>query len=180
MDYLIPILFFVCWGAIGTFLYRRTKRSAGTRLSAGFMGVAGGFLGVFMLLAGIAVVVDVWTWMIAPPAPPTAEEQCRDDWHRCTDNAMLVNSWGGELSASRACQQAADDQAKFGHPTFSSVPFGSYRRGADYVPAGQLVLIDKGTAFQNGFGAWERVTAICAYDLKAGKVTELDAVPRDE
>jgi len=172
---MILLLWPVAWIAIAVYLYRVEK------VKSHVIGVGGSF---FAASALVAVLGAGWAIVEGHPAensnaPVSAEDACHDDWHKCTDNSMLVNHWSGETAASIACEGAADEQAKWGHPTFSTIPFPTFRGGNDYVKNGLMVISDKDTAFQNGFGAMERVTAVCAYDLNAGKVAELDVVPRD-
>lgn len=107
------------------------------------------------------------------------EDACRDNWVRCKDNSMLVNNWRGIDEARDACKQAADLQAKWGHPEFSSMPFSKFQPGNDYVPAAELLLIDDGGGFYNAFDALQRMEMECGYDLKANKVVDFVATPRN-
>src|SRR4051812_22400954 len=109
------IAWIAAWIGAGIFLFRWSKRQFNTNLTAWFMAVAGGFVASLIIVICVGAVADAWKWMTAPPPPPSAADMCRDDWHHCTDNAMLVNTWKGEQEATRACELAADDQAKWGH-----------------------------------------------------------------
>ena len=170
----VLILWPIAWVAIAVYLYKVEKTKSHV------IGIGGSFFGSCVLVALLGAGMEIVEGHPnAESGAVSPEDACRDDWHKCSDNSMLVNHWKGEMDAAIACERAADDQAKWGHPTFSTVPFPSFRGGNDYVPNGAMILIDKDTAFQNGFGAMERVTAMCAYNLKTGKVVDLEIVPRE-
>ncbi len=98
---------------------------------------------------------------------------CISDYTKCMDNEELIRRHTAPNGAfmSVACQMTAERMAKYGKPKFSFVPFGSYFDGRSYIDTGTAVLLDHNAQFQNGFGAYQNVTARCEYDLKNDTTT---------
>jgi hypothetical protein len=95
---------------------------------------------------------------------------CVSNFQKCQDNTDLVEHHSRDgISLAVLCKSAAQDTAKYGSPTFPFVPFGTYYSGRSYLDSGTATLIEKSATFKNGFGADERVSVICRYDLKADK-----------
>jgi hypothetical protein len=100
-----------------------------------------------------------------------ANPTCVSDYTKCSDNKDVVENHHTKSGVSMkvACQVTAEDAAKYGTPKFSFLPFGSYYEGRSYIDSGTAILIENGAQFQNGFGAYEHVTATCLYDMKNDK-----------
>lgn len=176
------------WISLGIYLYRWSKNNPNRgHTSPAFMGIAGGFLASCALLVVAASIAAVFAPKsdqekaaeAAANAAAAVEDACESDWHKCTDNTMLVNKWDGLYKVTDACKQYADDQAHYGEPRFSASPFSTYETGKSYVDTGLVLLEDKGAEFQNGFGAMEHMEVQCLYDLNSEKVVDFSATPRE-
>lgn len=116
----------------------------------------------------------------APPRAPTLEEICKEDWHRCTDNAQLVNNWKGWALVQVKCKRAANELAKYGTPDWGGwlyPTFSTFQTGTDYVTSGVAVVIEKDVKFQNGYGAMVRSEARCTFDLRSDQVIDVVVTP---
>ena len=98
------------------------------------------------------------------------KDACKRNWASCADNEQLVNEWSGWTRVQVECKAAANDQAKYGDPEWPWLPFGSYRKGSDYVKTGKAVAAEQDAKFKNGFNASVRVRVTCYYDLKGARV----------
>lgn len=179
MNYIVTWI--VSWGVIGFLLYRLTiENNSRGATSPIFVGIGGGFIGslVFMIIVAMIWPVNGQNEQAGNQANVSQEDACTDDWHKCADNGMLVNHWKGVFDAKIACEQEADNEAKYGHPTFSLVSFSTYVTGKSYLNTGLLLLEDDDSTFQNGFGAAARVQVQCLYDLNNSKVVDMSVTPR--
>lgn len=102
--------------------------------------------------------------------------ECKADWARCADNAQLMDNYVGVSDAQTRCTLAANELAKFGDPDWDRPNFTTYYTGDDAVRKGTLRLVDKKVKFQNGFGAYQRTTVECHYDLSDKKVNYVNAM----
>jgi hypothetical protein len=107
-----------------------------------------------------------------------AENACRSDWSRCPNNGDVVNKYSGWFSAQYDCREAANKQARYGTPEWSSYFFSSYFPGTDYVKTGIATLVDKDAMFQNGFGAKVHSQVICKYNLRSKSVIDVSILAR--
>jgi hypothetical protein len=128
------------------------------------------------IAAFVVVIIGIVTITIATHYGEENQRQekanptCRSDYLKCTDNKDMVEHHSpNSISLAVLCKLAAQDTAKYGSPTFPFVPFGTYYSGRSYLDSGTATLIEKDASFKNGFGADERVSVICRYDLKADK-----------
>jgi hypothetical protein len=167
----ILLLWPVSWVAIAVYLYRVEK------VKSHIIGVGGSFFGSCLLMAVLGVTLDIFgvghTEAAANPLT-TAEDACHDDWHRCTDNAMLINKSQVFYQAVAACKDQADQQARFGHPDFPFLAFGHFHTGNSYLTSGVMELTEPDASFQNGFGAMARMTVTCSYDMNKQAVVDMD------
>jgi hypothetical protein len=102
-----------------------------------------------------------------------AEAACRKDWSKCVTNEDVVEKYSDWSSAQYNCREAANKQARYGTPEWSSYYFSTYMRGTDYVKTGIAVLIEKDALFQNGFGAKVHSQVIYKYDLQSKTVIDV-------
>jgi hypothetical protein len=102
-----------------------------------------------------------------------SNQTCKSDWHKCVDNADLVNNSQGMADAQTACKLDAQDQARFGTPQFPIMSFESFYKGDAYVKSGIMVLLETRAQYQNVFGAMVHSTVTCTYDLNQKKVTDI-------
>jgi hypothetical protein len=109
---------------------------------------------------------------------PPRDATCKEDWHKCTDNADLINNSGKQISMAYACRDEANKQAKYGDPTWpwAFLMFGTFHKGDNYPKTGIVTLIEHDARFQNGFGAMAHVNVTCTYDLNAKTVTNVVVV----
>lgn len=109
-----------------------------------------------------------------PPAPT-----CVTDWKVCADNADLANHYGRMFHIQRACQDSANEQARYGEPKWPNdhwflPPFGRFNKGNDYAKSGVVELFEPSVQFQNGFGAYVRTSATCTYNLRTESVANVN------
>lgn len=102
---------------------------------------------------------------------------CSGDWHKCSDNADLVNHYKKISDVQFECSWEAGKQAKYGTPEWPLERFGTYLIGEDYPKTGTIILIEKDAQFSNGFGAMVHSTARCTYDLNQKKVLDVIVTP---
>jgi hypothetical protein len=103
---------------------------------------------------------------------------CTSDWHKCVDNADLVNHYLSNHSAQDSCKQEAESLAKYGTPKFPFLYyFDTFYKGDQYPKTGIAVLIEKDAQYSNGFGAMVHSTATCTYDLNQKKVVTVNITP---
>jgi hypothetical protein len=107
-----------------------------------------------------------------------AEAACRNDWSKCSNNGDVVNKYKDWFSVQYDCKDAANRQARFGTPEWSSYFFSSYYPGDDYLKTGIATLVEKDALFQNGFGAKVHSQAICKYNLRSRSVISVVIIPR--
>jgi hypothetical protein len=106
------------------------------------------------------------------------KEACKKNWNSCADNEQLVNEWHDWSRVQSACKMAANDQAKYGDPEWSWLPFSKFLKGDDYVKRGKATAIDTDAKFKNGFNASLRVRVTCQYDLRADRVINVSISER--
>jgi hypothetical protein len=113
------------------------------------------------------------------PPPELPSPSCKTDWHLCVDNADLINNYERVGFAKYDCRQAADGLSKYGTPEWPFwVKFGYFRTGTTAPKTGQIQLTEDEAKFSNGFGAMQKVTVVCDYDLTARKVKNVTVTPR--
>jgi hypothetical protein len=103
---------------------------------------------------------------------------CAGDWRKCSDNEQMVNQWSGWTKVQVACENAANDKAKYGDPEWSWLPFSTFQKGKDYVETGNAIAIEKDAKFPNQFNAKVRVQVMCFYNLKSEHVDEVQITER--
>ena len=171
------VIWILGWIAIGIALFRLFPQGPDGKGSY-VIGIGGGFVGSLFLLIFVTII-----WPIRSDAEKAAAAQadaeqavvdaCRDDWHRCKDNAMLVNEAHIYASAVVACKQEADQEARYGHPDLPFLAFGHFNSGDSYIKSGVMILREPDAGFQNGFGATARVTVTCWYDMNKQAVVDM-------
>jgi RNA polymerase subunit RPABC4/transcription elongation factor Spt4 len=103
---------------------------------------------------------------------------CQSDWTKCTDNEELVKNYSKWFDVRFDCKEQAKKQALYGTPVWPSRAFDYFLKGNEYVTSGMAVAIEPDAQFQNGFGAMAHSHVRCTYDLRAGRVTNVDILPR--
>lgn len=132
-----------------------------------------GCLGVFAVAVLLAVAGAVFGSSDGPK-----NSACTSDWTKCADNAELVNHYSKWSSVQVDCQQAANEQARYGTPDWPWLSFGRFYKGDNYIKSGIAVAIEQDAKFQNGFGAMVHVTVYCTYDLRNQRVTSVNITQR--
>jgi hypothetical protein len=98
---------------------------------------------------------------------------CVNDFHKCTDNADLVNHYNGISHAQVGCENEAERLAKYGTPKWPWFAFSSFMGGDAYPKTGIISLLEKDSQFSNAFGAMVHSHVLCKYDLTQKKVLDL-------
>jgi hypothetical protein len=176
------VTWIVSWIVIGIALYRLYPRS-GDRVSNPTLIAVGG--GLILSLILIIIVTAIWPIQdaqqkaaaAADKAAESIQDACREDWHRCKNNAMLVNASKIYVNAVVACKDKADEQARYGHPDLPFLAFGQFYKGDSYLKSGVMILKEPDASFENGFGAMARVTVTCWYDMKNHAVVNMQIEP---
>jgi hypothetical protein len=114
------------------------------------------------------------TFSTGSPSKPS----CASDWKLCADNADLMQNYSNMIRVRSRCRTEANTHAKFGDPKWSSGVFGRYRKGSDYISTGRVTMGEDDVQFQNAFGAWQHMKAICIYDLNSDKVDSVELLER--
>ena len=172
------VVWILAWIAFGIGLYRLVPQGPNGKGSY-VIGIGGGLIASLLF---VLVVVMIWPIRDAQQeaaaaeadAAQAAEDACRDDWHRCKDNSMLVNKSNVDAEAVVACKDEADKEARFGHPDFPFIAFGTFYKGDSYITSGVMVLEEPDAGFQNGFGAMARSTVTCSYDMNKKAVVDME------
>lgn len=107
---------------------------------------------------------------------PGQSNGCESNWKACRDNEDLANHYRDWSRITVACKMAAERAARYGTPEFPWLPFGSFRKGRDYVETGIVDVYEKEAKFQNGFGAMVHSTVACTYDLNADKLMDVQII----
>jgi hypothetical protein len=109
-----------------------------------------------------------------PILSPPDHEACKTDWRRCADNTELFENYR-EISQIRgACKTEAENRARFGTPEWPWMPFSTYR----VIPTARMTrgivwLAENNAKFSNQFGAMEKVTIECKYDLETRSIKDI-------
>jgi hypothetical protein len=140
--------------------------------------------GCLLLLAFPFVLVAMGGFLngFSPTETPSAKavSTCSQDWKVCSDNADLMNSNNLDaLTAQSECKDSANEQAKYGDPKWPWLAFSKFYRGSAAIKTGVLTLVEDDVQFQNGFGAWAHVTAVCDYDLRSKSVKSVSIIPKE-
>jgi hypothetical protein len=98
------------------------------------------------------------------------------DWSKCADNTAIAQNTSLWHKIGAACMSALENNVKYGAPKWPWMPFSNYNYGMDYVLTGKAVAIEPNVQLQNGFGAMVHSKAVCTYDLRAEKVTNLQVI----
>jgi len=138
----------------------------------GVEGCLGALLLVGLLGVAIAIVSN------NADQKPDEHAACRGDWHKCKDNADLVNNSGEWSRVEVDCKIAAEKSARYGSPKWPWFAFGSFFKGSNYVQTGRVVAVEPDAQFQNGFGAYVHSRVTCDYDLTLKNVTNVYVTPR--
>lgn len=109
--------------------------------------------------------------------PPKQSNGCEDIWKSCRDNEDMATNYKNWRRMAVECKMVAEHSAKYGTPEFPWVPFGSFRKGRDYVETGIVDVYELEAKFQNGFGAMVHSSVLCTYDLNADKVLDIQIMP---
>jgi len=104
---------------------------------------------------------------------PTQLSSCQTGWANCKDNRDLVEHYSEMPAAIAACRAMADSRSKYGTPEWPWLKFGQFKAGDDFPKTGLITIIEPEAKFQNGFGAMERVTVGCLYDLRSRHVIDV-------
>ena len=117
----------------------------------------------------------------APKAAEAPTSLCRSDWTKCADNEDLANHYSRWVNVKVECKMEANARARYGKPDWGPLlypDFGTFLTGTNYVSSGIAVAIEPDAQFQNGFGAMVHSRVTCTYDLRAGRVINVDISPR--
>jgi DNA-directed RNA polymerase subunit RPC12/RpoP len=106
-----------------------------------------------------------------------ANPTCETNWRKCSDNADLINHYGGVIGAQVDCRMEAEKRARFGSPKWPPVPFGSFYEGVQDTKTGMAILIEPDARFENAFGVMVRSTVVCAYNLNRKEVVSVSITP---
>lgn len=109
----------------------------------------------------------------AKKAEKTQLDACREDWTKCLNQADVAENYSELRNVRISCMQLAERMAQYGDPEFPWLNFQKYLSDSDYRTKGEMILVEDGAKFQNGFGAMKRVTISCFYDLVSGKIKDL-------
>jgi hypothetical protein len=93
-------------------------------------------------------------------------EYCKSEWIACSTTEMLMNNYSGVSQIQEQCEKATGMLAKWDYQFTYSPPYTSFYDSASDLKDGKLRLVDDDVKFQNGFGAWRRISVVCYYDLK--------------
>jgi hypothetical protein len=149
---------------------RAEKRASDAPKSKGNVGRR--FANFILLFIGLVVAAIAVSYISNYHRTPLSP--CASDWHKCTDNADLMNnSSDAVIPAQVACKHEATERAKYGTPTFPSFPFisfSSYQDGDGYPKTGKILLGEHDAQFSNAFGAMVHSSVNCLYDLNQHKV----------
>ncbi len=115
------------------------------------------------IISAIIIIAALGQHPSTPVDPHTAE--CRQDFHKCSDNADMINNYSKMFDAKYDCKEALSKSVKYGTPEWSWIPFGSFYRGDDYVRTGLVKIVDKDVKIQNIFGAKVNSIVECWYDF---------------
>jgi hypothetical protein len=130
-----------------------------------------------IVLIALAIALAYSNKSSSPEATPQLQT-CRSDWTKCADNAELVKNYSDWTHIQASCQVEAADQAKYGTPEWPWLSFSSFYKGDNYIHTGIAIAIEPNAQFQNGFGAKVHSQVVCAYDLRAKRVTSVVISPR--
>lgn len=92
---------------------------------------------------------------------------CKTDWSACTTTEMLIENYSEVSQIQKKCEKATGMLAKWDYQFTYTPAYSSYYNSPSDLKEGKLRLIDDDVKFQNGFGAWRRISVVCYYDLKA-------------
>ena len=120
--------------------------------------------GVVLLLA-VGLFVALMMSISSDSEKEAKNPTCKSDWHRCVDNADMVNNFKDWFSVRYDCERAAVKLAKYNEPKFVSHSFGRFYTGDNYVKTGIVTAIEPDAKFSNAFGAMVSSTVNCKYDL---------------
>jgi hypothetical protein len=125
-------------------------------------------------------------WLVAgllllSAAQASAQEQCRKDWGKCTDNQQLVEHYQAWPLVVSACWDAgAAAIAPYG--TANPAPgdpvesFTSYALGDDFPRTGVAGAVAANYGYQTPTGERKRTMLECRYDLRQNRVLEVKFV----
>lgn len=135
------------------------------RAERGRIGI-GRFLAIISVLGLLAIIASYGGQNI---------NSCAGDWHKCSDNADLVNNYGKMTEAKIDCQIAANKLATYGTPKwgYEIGIFSKFYRGNDYPRTGIVRLIDDDVQFSNVFGGMQHYIVSCKYDLANKRVLDV-------
>ena len=103
---------------------------------------------------------------------------CTSDWHKCADNAGLINNYH-RYDLQTSCKMEAEHRARYGTPKWASwLTFETFLAGDEYPKTGIAILIENDAQFSNVFGAMVHSTVECTYDLNQGKVVNISVIPK--
>jgi hypothetical protein len=169
MGYLVAWILSCVVSGIG--LYKAGPQNPQTQRGSYVIAIGGGFIASVVFMIVVAII-----WPIRSDqevAAAAVEDACRDDWHQCQDNSMLVNDSHIDEKAVVACKLEADQEARYGHPDLPVLAFGNFTQGDSYLKSGVMVLNEPDATFQNGFGAMARATVTCWYDMNKEAVVDM-------
>lgn len=131
--------------------------------------VSVGFLGLLLAIVG-------WSLMALPTPAPTPEAMTQQAMETTQKNEACrkdLDCWSGRYKddAQMACYPLIEEHARYDYewdswyrPDFSKVVWKK-------KPEGILAYWGEDIKFQNGFGAWRRMTYWCIYDPKSEKAS---------
>lgn len=136
--------------------------------------------GGVIVLIFIVIVIAFLVWMANSSGSPSTQE-AQDNYKCLTDLQCAGDKY--MIPASASCQQVLEEQAKMiskwdykiGESSFS--PIFSRFRWSDSTKK-QIIYVGDQAKFQNGFGAWQRVSYECTFDLSSQKPVDARFIER--
>jgi hypothetical protein len=116
---------------------------------------------------------------LSPSVKASPSPSCASDWRLCKDNTDFVeNNLFGWGRVKGECKEAAETKSKFGTPEWPWLAFHSYIGGDSIHNTGTIFVSEDDAKFSNAFGAMEKVSVECVYDLKGSMVKEAIIIQR--
>lgn len=125
----------------------------------------------------IGVVIFIWVGVFTDNSPPSGSSQVSSSETKakpapCTTDACIADeymSWAAG-PCKRSIERHAKHQAEW-LDGWTTPLFTKYL--VDESNKSQITYIGDQVKFQNGFGAWTRMTYLCTYDTKRKAVTNV-------
>jgi len=102
--------------------------------------------------------------------------ECKANYASCSNNEMLINNYPGVNAAKAACMTEGKKLAKWDSDFPYLGAFGTFFIGNNYPSTGVITIQEDHAKFQNGFGAWQKRSVRCRYDLKSKSVEYVEVL----